>query len=124
MADFDITFDPFQIIRCCIEVFQTFQNLRSYNKGPFIIDTKAAIDYGTCYDGHVVDTAGTIDPIGSCVDRCARISGFAGKKEIVFSQDFKEVLDDKNVDLSRFKIESQEKNLKGLGTVKFYKIKT
>jgi class 3 adenylate cyclase len=124
MAGFDISVDPLQIIRCCIEVFQTFQNLRSYNKGPFIIDAKAAIDYGTCYDGHVVDTPNTIDPIGSCVDRCARISGFAGKREIVFSQDFKEVLDEKNVDLARYRIEVQEEDLKGLGKVTFYKMKT
>jgi class 3 adenylate cyclase len=123
MANFDVGVNPFQIIRCCLEVFQTFQNLRSYNKGPFIIDAKAAIDYGACYDGHVVGTPKTIDPIGTCVDRCARIGKFASKKEIVFSQDFKEVLDERHIQLDRYKLEVKEEELKGLGRVKFYKVK-
>ena len=123
MATFDIAMDPYQIVKCCIEVFQTFQNLRSYNRGPFIINAKAAIDYGTCYDGRIVSTT-AIDPIGTCVDRCARISKHAGKHEIVFSDDFKEILDEKSRELSPFEIEILENDFKGLGTVKFHRLKT
>jgi class 3 adenylate cyclase len=123
MSVFDITKDPPQILKCCFDVFQSFHNLKGYNKGTFIINAKAAIDYGTCYDGHLFGTS-SIDPIGSCVDRCARISKHAGKSQIVFSDDFKSVLDEKAVDLTPYKIETLNEEFKGLGQVLFHRLTT
>lgn len=120
MATFGVNIPPYRIIKCSIEIFQTFGNLKSYNKGVFKIFSKAAIDFGTCYDGQLVNNK-IIDPIGSCVDRCSRISRFAGKNEIAISDEFMRLLDSGSRDHHELHFERVQNNLEGLGETVFYK---
>lgn len=122
MAYFANDISPISIINCCQEVFKGFKNLKSYNTGKFIIKSKASIDFGTCYNGQII-TPNQFDPIGRSVDRCARISKFAEADSIVFSSDFKSVLDEKNPKVN-LKLETLQETLKGLGKISFFKIST
>lgn len=122
MATFPIDMEPGKIIKCVIEVFQNFLGLKAYNKGKFIIKSKASIDYGTCYNGQILNSI-SIDPIGTCVDRCARLNKHAGPNEITFSEDFMDILTlSSNGDIAKYKISEQKENMKGLGEIKFFKI--
>jgi class 3 adenylate cyclase len=121
MATFGPTTDPLSIIRCIIEIFGTFINIKAYNKGRFIINSKASIDFGESYNGSVIDND-LFDPIGSCVDRCARILKFASKKEIALSRDYYNLISNE-IDTLGIKIELKREELKGLGYVDFYILK-
>jgi class 3 adenylate cyclase len=123
MATFKVDTDPMTIFKCVFEVFQTFENLKSYNKGRFKIESKASIDFGTCYDGQLIKP-GLIDPIGSCVDRCARMGKYAGRNEVVFSDDLLEIMKERKIDLKKYTIESEKEEMKGLGIIQFHKILT
>lgn len=121
MATFAFDLEPEQIIKCVIEVFQTFENLKSYNKGLFKIKSKASIDFGVCYDGQLL-TPQVIDPIGPAVDRCARLGKFVNYNEIIFSEAFKATLEEKNFDFKKYKIIDGSEEMKGLGKVDYRKI--
>jgi class 3 adenylate cyclase len=118
MATFPISIDPINIIYCIIEVFGGFSNIKAYNKGKFIIKSKASIDFGECYNGSVF-TNKVFDPIGTCVDRCARISKNISADEIVFSKDYFNLID-KKINTIGLQIISRQEELKGLGVVDFY----
>ena len=121
MATFPIDTKAADIIKCIIEVFQTFQNLKSYNKGQFQIKSKATIDFGTCYDGQLLDT-GIFDPISSAVDRCARLGKFVTENQFCFSDDFYSILSEQDFNFEKFDLQTNEDEMKGLGIVKYYKI--
>lgn len=121
MAIFDTDIEPKNIIKCCTEVFQNFEGLKQYNKGKFKISSKASIDFGNCVNGEILDSS-QYDPIGRCVDRCARISKYALQSEIVFSDDFFEILQPKSDTIIGYKIIQLSETLKGLGIVNFYKL--
>ena len=121
MATFDLTTEPISIIRCVIEIFGSFQNIKAYNKGKFTILSKASIDFGECYNGSVFDNV-LFDPIGSCVDRCARIAKFASEKEIVLSKDYYDLISNE-IDTLGIEIELKKEDLKGLGYEDFYVVK-
>ena len=78
------------------------------------------MDFGTCYNGCITEFK-IFDPIGTCVDRCARISKKATENSIVFSSDFFEILKQDN---SKFisNLEEGDELMKGLGMVKYYKL--
>ena len=118
MATFYPTDDPLNIIRCVIEIFETFKNIKAYNKGKFIIHSKASIDFGECYNGSVFDND-LFDPIGSCVDRCARIAQFVSAKEIALSKDYYDLISN-NIATLGIQIEIKKEELKGLGDANFY----
>jgi len=121
MAIFEIDVSPINIIKCCTEVFQIFEGLKQYNKGKFKINSKASIDFGNCVNGDILENA-SYDPIGTCVDRCARISKYANQNEIVFSEDFYETLQLKNNRIYGYDMLSLSENIKGLGNINFYKL--
>lgn len=122
MATFMVDKDPKDILYCCLEAFNIFNELKSYDKGKFIIKLKASVDFGNCYNGSIINTA-IFDPIGSCVDRCARISKYSESDAIVFSSIFHDILKEKNPDFNLSNIQECHEELKGLGLVKFYKMK-
>ena len=121
MATFPVNTSPNEIIKCIKEIFQTFDNLRSYSTGKFKIYSKAAIDFGTCYNGQLLDVD-IIDPIGPCVDRCARIGKFVNENEIVFSEDIHKLLCSNRFNFDNFNLVSNEEEMKGLGRVKYFRI--
>ena len=121
MAIFDIDIDPKKIIQCCTEVFQNFNGLKQYNKGRFKINSKASIDFGNCVNGDILENS-PYDPIGTCVDRCARISKSVNQNEIVFSEDFFELLQLKGDTIFGYKVFPLSDSFKGLGKIKFYKL--
>jgi len=120
MATFSVSVDPTKIIKCVIEVFQSFENLKSFNKGPFKIYSKASIDFGSCYDGGIMKN-GVFDPIGTSVDRCARINKFAGKNEVIYSEPFNEILRTGNSHFYKGDENRVQEDIQGLGRVTFYK---
>ncbi|PKL16342.1 MAG: hypothetical protein CVV49_16730 [Spirochaetae bacterium HGW-Spirochaetae-5] len=121
MATFDYNENPENIIKTCVEVFQSFDNLKMYNKGKFKIKCKASIDCGTCHNGQITDSI-IFDPVGPCVDRCARISKNLNKNEIVCSSDFYDIIKQNSIDIDIYRPEKQNEELKGLGYTEFYKL--
>jgi class 3 adenylate cyclase len=121
MATFSIQTNPSDIIKCVMEIFQTFDNLKSYKTGKFKIFSKAAIDFGSCFNGQLLDID-VIDPIGTCVDRCARLGKYVNKGEIIFSCNFHELLTESNFKFSNFNLTPSKDLMKGLGEIEYYKI--
>lgn len=121
MATFPVSIDPDDIIKCIIEVFQTFDTLKSYNTGKFRILSKASIDFGVCYNGQVLDVD-IIDPIGTSVDRCARISKKAGANEIVYSDEVHDLLTQNNFPFKKYNISDEMFEAQGLGNIRIHKL--
>jgi class 3 adenylate cyclase len=121
MATFSFSIDPDRIIKAVLEVFSTFQNLKSYNKGQFKIASKAGIDFGSCYDGQLV-FPGIIDPIGTAVDRCARLMGNVGQDEIIMSEEFVHVFESIDTNNKKYVMQHGSEELKGIGIVNYHKI--
>jgi len=122
-AYFEATTDPENVLKCAIEIVQGFENIKSY-QGDARMEAKASIDIGLTYNGSI-DNSGRFDPIGSAVDRCARLNSVAEKNEIVFSEDF---LASAEAKLSSAKFKSKygykvrNQNLKGFGKIKCFSI--
>lgn len=118
MATFIPTEDPVNIVKCVLDIFNIFSNIKAYNKGNFIIKSRASIDFGESYNINLSNT-NIFDPIGTCVDRCARLNKEASKNEIAFSKNFYELVSEKLTNL-KLNIIKKEKGLHGLGSVKYY----
>ena len=119
MGTFSTDTNPADILKCGIEVFQRFQGLKTYDKGRFKIRAKASLDIGTCYDGSI-DDSGRPDPIGTCVDRCARLNKLASPGQIIMSKPFKERLGLSTKAIHGIQIIEQSQQLPGLGNTEFY----
>ena len=122
-AFFYATTDPESVIKCAIEIIQGYENLKAY-KGPSKIEVKASIDFGSTYNGSIVDTV-KFDPIGLPVDRCARLNSIANKNEILFSQDFLSLAEEKYKAKgfkTKYGFDIFTENMKGIGETKYFKI--
>jgi class 3 adenylate cyclase len=109
--------DPKIIIDCCKELFAKFNALKTF-KGEHIIKTKISIDYGECYNGNIFDGF-KLDPIGSPIDKCARLNKCSAENKIVISKEFKEILCDKyNTEYND--LISKTENLPGFGNTEFF----
>jgi len=117
-AYFEATTNPADVLNCAIDILQGFKNLKSY-RGRAKIEAKASIDIGLTYNGSIVNSV-LYDPIGTAVDRCARLNSIAKTNEIVFSEDFKAA--------TRFRIpyvhKQSTKTLKGIGKTTYFTIAT
>ena len=123
LAFFEATTDPEVVLKCAIEIIQGYDNLNAF-KGPSKIEAKASIDFGSTYNGSIVDSV-EFDPIGLPVDRCARLNSLAKKNQILFSKDFLAVAEEKSSakDLkAKYAYESYVENLKGIGKTKYFSI--
>lgn len=85
-AYFEDTVDSENVLKCGIEIIQSFDNLRAY-QDQSKIEAKVSIDIGETYNGAILDNV-PYDPIGSPVDRCARLNDLAGNNEIICSSVF------------------------------------
>ena len=119
---FDATVDPNSAFLCAVEAIKICRNLKSYtNKSR--IEAKASLDVGLTYNGSLSETA-PYDPIGTPVDRCARLNSLAVRNEIVMSDDFLTTLSDSYNKVHKkftLKIKSQTSNLKGLGRTRYHR---
>jgi class 3 adenylate cyclase len=117
MGTFDKETSISKIVDCYLTIHGTFENLRAYNKGRFKIKVKGAIDFGECYNGNVLGDI--FDPIGTSVDRCARMMKHANSSSLLFSDNaFSEdelVKAKKSFTLSEF-----TESFKGLGATHFW----
>jgi class 3 adenylate cyclase len=121
LATFDMEIDPLDIVKCCSESSNSFSNLRIYNRGQFVIKTRASIDIGECFNGQIIDSSG-FDPIGTCVDRCARINKKVAPERIGLSDDFHTALLQKHPGLSFASSVEKTEELTGLGPVKYFEV--
>lgn len=122
-AFFDATTDPEAVLKCAIEIIQGYENIKAY-KGPSKIEVKASIDFGSTYNGSILDSV-EFDPIGLPVDRCARLNSLAKKKEILFSKSFLLLAEEKfpgNGFKSKYGYETYMENMRGIGWTKYFKI--
>lgn len=123
LVSFEATINPEEVLKCAIEIIQSFENLKAFT-GPSKIEVKAAIDFGQAYNGAIEDTI-PFDPIGLPVDRCARLNHLAKNNEIIFSQEFLR-LAEKRMSEKTFKnlygYVAKIEDLKGIGKVTYYKI--
>jgi len=115
-AYFEATTNPADVLKCAIDILQGFKNLESY-RGNAKIEAKASIDIGLTYNGSIVNSV-AYDPIGTAVDRCARLNSIAKNNEIVFSEDFKAATQGK----IPYTYKQSTKTLKGIGKTKYFTI--
>lgn len=120
-AYFDATASPEEVLKCAVEIIQVFDGLILF-QGQSKIEVKISLDFGPTYNGAVIDSK-IYDPIGTAVDRCARLNSQALKNEILFSKDFLDNigLGVKNIK-SKYNYRPTKTNLKGLGEIEYYKI--
>lgn len=123
-AYFDKSKEPGRILKCTIEVIQSFDNLKIY-VGKSKINAKISIDFGPTYNGSISESI-PFDPIGLPVDRCARLNSIAASNEIIFSQSFCDRLtstDPANVSHEKlYGYKKHDIDVKGLGRINCYKI--
>ena len=120
---FEATTEPERVLKCAIEIIQSCKNLKTYS-GKSSISVKASIDVGLTYNGSLFDSA-IFDPIGTPVDRCARLNSLAEKNDILFSEDFYTALEDSYAKKGKtltYKLSTHKKNLKGIGESKYYRL--
>jgi class 3 adenylate cyclase len=90
MVIFTVSIVPKDILECAIEIILYFENLEIF-RGNEKIEAKISIDFGTTINGSIVNTV-PYDPIGTPVDRCARLNSITNNKEITFSEEFMSTL--------------------------------
>jgi class 3 adenylate cyclase len=120
-AFFDAAKTPEDIMKCAIEIIQSYENIKVF-KGELKIKAKASIDFGETYNGTIMKTT-KFDPIGLPVDRCARMNSLAKENEIVFSDDFLRIVPAQNIFEQKYNYNSETHNLKGIGNTICYRMK-
>ncbi|MBM3252866.1 MAG: adenylate/guanylate cyclase domain-containing protein [Candidatus Omnitrophica bacterium] len=123
-ACFDKLKEPGKVLKCAIEVIQSFDNLKIYT-GKSKINAKISIDFGPTYNGSISEAI-SFDPIGLSVDRCARLNSIAASNEIIFSQSFWDRLtptDPANVSSEKlYGYKKCDIDARGLGKISCYKM--
>lgn len=123
LAVFEATTKAEDVLKCAIEVIQGYENVKAF-KGPSKIEVKASIDFGSTYNGSIVDSV-PFDPIGLPVDRCARLNSIAKNNEILFSKDFFSVISSKSTPenfITTYGCKIHKINLKGIGETEYLSI--
>ena len=123
-AYFSAETNPNDVLKCAVEIIQSFDNLRSF-KERSKIKVKISVDFGSTYNGSIVSST-PFDPIGLPADRCARLISKANNDEVVFSKNFFDKLNTSNNDgvnyEDKYGYKQHSANFKGLGDMGFYKI--
>jgi len=86
MAIFQVSIVPEDILKCAIEIIQYFEDYKLF-QGNDKIEAKVSIDFGQTINGSIANTD-IYDPIGTPVDRCARMNAITNNNEITISKDF------------------------------------
>ncbi|MCI0615738.1 adenylate/guanylate cyclase domain-containing protein [bacterium] len=122
-AYFEATTDPESVLKCAIAIIQSYENLKAYQRKSKL-EARVSIDIGPTYNGSILSSV-PFDPIGSPVDRCARLNSVAKNNEIVFSDDFLASMETKLSQTSfksKYGYKTHSKNLKGFEKTKLYSI--
>jgi class 3 adenylate cyclase len=124
MAIFQASMVPEDILKCAIDIVQYFENSKVFH-GDHKIEAKVSIDFGQTYNGSIVNT-GFYDPIGTPVDRCARLNSITKNNEITFSEEFKSTLLNNYSEAqieAKYGYERRMEDLKGIKKIPVYSIK-
>lgn len=124
MAIFPTSIIPEDILKCAIEIVQGFENLKPFH-GNEKIEAKVSIDFGPTFNGSIVNEV-SYDPIGTPVDRCARLNSITKNNEITFSEDFMFTLLNKSSEAqlqSRYGYEKRIEDLKGIQNITVFYLK-
>jgi hypothetical protein len=94
-----------EIIGLCINIRNDWWNKnKRYIKHKELFDNFMSItttlDYGLIFDFNQRKESSSIDPLGIPVDRCFRLSKYAGKNHIIFSKEFIQKLESNNKNYS------------------------
>ena len=109
-----------KIIKCSIEIIQSFENLASY-KGESKIESTISLDFGLTYNGSIIDSL-EFDPMGQPVDRCARLNKIAEKNEIILSNPFYTRLKEKDSNIkNRYNMRKNFVMINGIGKISSYR---
>ena len=122
LATFDFSESAEDILHSCVDLVAAFSKPIIFT-GKDKIDIKVSIDYGEARNGAIFSNE--FDPIGLCVDRCARLGSETAPGEITFSQDFDKQLriDDKTAIHPRIdSILELHSSFKGVGEINYYKL--
>ncbi len=122
LASFDYNSTAEDIVYDCVEMIRKFNNFKVYT-GIDKIEVKISIDFGETINGSITD--GNYDPLGLCVDRCARLNNEADANVLTFSNSFNSKLkinDKTSIHENIIKHERQQNNFKGLGKIKYHKL--
>ncbi len=123
MAIFQPSTPPDEVLKCAIEILQSFGNFKPF-QGKALIEAKVSIDFGPTYNGSLIDAV-PYDPIGTPVDRCARLNSIANKNEVTFSHDFLSTLLANSTEIQlreKYKFKERQENLKGIGAISVYSV--
>ncbi len=122
MATFDYSESAEDILHSCVEMVRVFDNLKTFKRRSKV-EVRISLDYGETVNGAIIDRY--YDPLGLCVDRCARLNSLAASHEITFSSEFNKQLqmkDKSTVHEMIKRVEHQREVLKGLGSISYYKV--
>jgi class 3 adenylate cyclase len=123
MAIFQPSAHPDDILNCAIEILQSLHDFKAF-QGNALIEAKVSIDFGPTYNGSLIDAV-PYDPIGTPVDRCARLNSKTGKNEITFSHDFFSILLANTTEIQlrqKYHFNEGQESFKGIGTIQVYRI--
>jgi class 3 adenylate cyclase len=123
MVIFPSSISSDKVLECGFKILSSYENLRSY-QNESEIEVKVSIDFGPTYNGTVI-TDIIYDPIGKCVDRCARLNNEASVNQVVISEDFYNIVE-KLLNSKKFKkkflCKEESSKLKGFGQTRFYRL--
>ena len=123
MGIFQVRSNPEDVLKCAIEIVQGSKRFKVF-MGKEIIRVRASIDFGLTYNGSII-TKGNYDPIGTPVDRCARLNSRANRNEILFSQDFLSTLLVNFTEeqlIEKYGFTRREEDLQGIGIIDAFSI--
>jgi len=130
MISFHYSESAEDILFACVDLTIKLDQLQAF-KGKHKMAVKISIDYGDTVNGAIVGNA--YDPLGICVDRCARLNAEAEARQIVFSDSFNSLLKAKkkqskqkmimSIHNSIEAVKTKKKNIKGVGRITFHTVK-
>jgi len=122
LATFDHTESAEDIVCSCVDMIHRFASGKSF-RGKDEIEVKVSLDHGETVNGSLF--ADGYDPVGLCVDRCARLNALAGRREIVFSAEFNKKLHIKektDIHSAITQCVRDQQDIKGLGPTTYYRL--
>jgi len=121
MGYFDRNIIPENILKCSTDMHSLFRKIERYDNRKWKIESKVSLDYGKIYDSNFgLSRSRTIDPIGTVVDRCARLNHEGKENEVVFSSAFFSVMN--TASQKKYAKLKEKKELKGVGDSEYYRL--
>jgi class 3 adenylate cyclase len=122
MATFDYSEPPSDLIYASVELILFFRKSAFFCDNDKI-EIKISLDFGETINGAIID--GLYDPVGLCVDRCARLNSKTGPSRVSFSSDFDsriKLSDKTSIHSGIKKCNENRKELKGIGDTVFFEL--